>query len=47
MARLIKRTVDEAAGAAASAAADTARRELTSRMLAPSAAIDELIRKVS
>jgi hypothetical protein len=47
MARLIKRTVDEAAGAAASAAVDAARRELTSRMLAPSAAIDELIRKVS
>lgn len=47
MARLMKRTVDEAAGAAASAAADAARRELAGRMLAPRAAVEELIRSVS
>jgi hypothetical protein len=47
MARLMKRTVDEAAGAAASAAADGAQRELTGTMLAPRAAIEELIRNVS
>jgi hypothetical protein len=47
MARLMKRTVDEAAGAAATAAADAARRELAGRMLAPRAAVEELIRSVS
>jgi hypothetical protein len=47
MARLMKRTVDEAAGAAAGAAADAARRELATRMLAPRAAVEELIRSVS